>query len=301
MSSPLRSHSPRVSLLASTYRSEGFLPTWFESIQSQTLWPETELIIVANDPSPAEDRLLQSFSDRHQQVSVLTVDREPLYRSWNRAVAASSAPLLGIANVDDLRMPKGLETQAESMEANRDALFCYGSYASSTEFPPPALTEAVVEAPEFDTEEFTRSMLLGPFFIWRRSKDSTTRYFDEQLKVGGDFDLAIRLALNGSGIRVAENLGWYYNGGSGLSTGGEAQPVERTVIELRYGIYDKLDFRYVPQAVEYVIPQLLQPGDTWLPVADVVPDYESFLRDRQERWFRPPRPGLSRWWRRQIT
>jgi glycosyltransferase involved in cell wall biosynthesis len=285
---------PRVSLLASTYRSGRFLPSWLESLETQTIWPETELVVVANDPSPDEGRLLSEFAKRNPQVRVLTLEREPLYRSWNRAMATTTAPLLGVANVDDLRTPSGLERQVDALEESPDALFCYGSWISSPEFPASGSVNGSFAAAPFDREEFTRSMLVGPFFIWRRSDNPAIRFFDEQLEVGGDFDLAIRLALHGRGIPVNENLGTYYDGGTGLSTAGERQPIERTVLELRYGIYDKLDFSYVPQAAEYTISQLLQPDANWLPVAEVVPDYEEFLRARRERWYRPPRRGFIR-------
>jgi glycosyltransferase involved in cell wall biosynthesis len=284
---------PRVSLIASTYRSGRFLPAWLENMASQSVWPDAELVVVANDPDDGEEGLLRDFSEAYENVRVLTVEREPLYRSWNRAISASHAPLLAIANVDDLRTPAGLEAQVRALEAEPRALFAYGPYAVSTQFPPEPATARPVAAVEFEREEFTRSMHAGPFFTWRRSSDPATTYFDEQLKVGGDFDLAVRLALHGDGVAVDEQLGFYYDGGTGLSTGGETQRIELAVLVLRYGIYDKVDVQYVPQASEYAIPQLLMPGGKWLPMSEVIPDYAGFLRDRRERWWpRPKQRGL---------
>jgi hypothetical protein len=280
----------RVSLVASTYRSQRFVPAWLESLEGQTIWPQAELTIIANDPQPEEESALREFACRHAQVQLLTVAREPLYRSWNRGIAATTAPLIALANVDDLRTPSGLEAQVEALEADPGALFAYGPYAVSTQFPPDPATARPVTAVEFEQEEFTRSMHAGPFFVWRRSDDPATRFFDEQLKVGGDMDLAIRLAVRGHALPVSEPLGWYYDGGTGLSTGGDTQPIERTVLELRYGIYDKVEVEWVAQASEYVIPQLLQPDGSWLPLDEVIPSYREWLRDRRERWWPKPRP-----------
>jgi hypothetical protein len=283
----------RVTLLASAFDSARFLPAWLESLEAQTIWPDCELIVVANDPAPAERERLDDFAARHPQVVVKTVPREPLYRSWNRAIAAAEAPLLAIANVDDIRTPDGLERQVALLEERPELSLAYGGFEITREFPPGAPVQVIRPEP-FEREHFTRGMMLGPFFVWRPSGDPATRFFDEQLRVAADMDLAVRLALHGEGAPVDGSLGFYYDGGTGLSTGGDAQKIEGVVLILRYGIYDKLDVRYVPQAAEYVIPQLLMPGGEWLPVADVVPDYAAFLAGRRERWFAPPRTMRQR-------
>jgi hypothetical protein len=50
----------RVTLLASTFDSARFLPAWLESLEAHTIWPGCELIVVANDPAPAERELLEA-------------------------------------------------------------------------------------------------------------------------------------------------------------------------------------------------------------------------------------------------
>jgi hypothetical protein len=284
--------TPRVSLLASTYRSERFLPAWMQCMAAQTIWSQTELVVIANDPQPREDALLDEFARAHRQVKLTRVPREHISASLNRALELSTAPLIAMGNVDDLRTSTSLEAQVEALEANQDALFCYGTFTVTYKFPPEALDSNVVRVPEPGDEEFTRSMLLGPFYAWRRTEDPATKFFDQQLRVGADFDLAIRLALRGSGVKIADNLGFYYNGGTGLSTSGGRQSIERTVLELRYGIYDKIDYSLVPRAAEYVIPAILLPDQTWLPMTEIVAGYEQFLEQRRDRW---ADRGLRRW------
>jgi glycosyltransferase involved in cell wall biosynthesis len=287
-----RPMAPRVTLVASTYRSERFLPSWLDSMAAQTLWPEVELVVVANDPTASEDSLLSAFAAEHPQARVVHVDREPLYRSWNRAIDAAMAPLLAIANVDDLRTPEGLRAQVEALEGDVDALFSYGDFTITTEFPPGGRMREVAATP-FERELFTRAMMLGPFFVWRSSDDARTRYFDEQLEVAGDFDLAVRLALHGRGVPVRERLGYYFDGRTGLSTSGEIRAIEGTALCLRYGIYESVDLRLIPQAVRYAISWLWQPDGAWLSIEDVVPDYEAFLAGRVDQW-QPLRPSMRR-------
>jgi hypothetical protein len=267
-------------------------------MEAQSIWHETELVLVANEPVAEETELLAGFAQRNPRVKLITVAREPLYRSWNRAIAASSAPLVGIANVDDLRSPTGLEAQARALESDPDALFTYGPFTISHTFPATGESDKRIAAVPFDREAFTRGMYLGPFFVWRRGTDGATAWFDEQLRVGGDFDLAVRLALHGNGTPVENELGAYYDGGSGLSTSGEVQAIERTVLCLRYGIYEAVEGRRILDAVRYVISHLRQPDGSWLAVDDVVPDYEAFLAERRRTAPLRLRRELARGWRR---
>ena len=279
---------PRVSIILSLYQSKQFLEYWLSSIAQQTIWSETELVICANDASKNEIEILNCFEDQYtNQVIVEYVPRETLYATWNRCVKIAKSNLIAIANVDDIRTPNGLERQVEIMESRPEFTYCYGPYYKVTNFPAQEgdlETVKEYDQEEYDQEEYTRSMLLGPFFLWRKAFHQTGGYFDEQFKSGGDFDFAIRLALHGRGIKVEDILGFYYDAGAGLSTGNKLQPIERTVIELRYGIYDKIDYSYIPDAVKYNVPNVYWDG-AWHPVENYVPGYKNMMSERQAHWF----------------
>ena len=99
-------------------------------------------------------------------------------------------------------------------------------------------------------------MILGPFFMFRKSALKKAGMFDEQLMSGADYDLALRLAFNGKGLHIPFNLGYYLNDGHGLSTGSRKQPIERTVIELRYGVR-VLEPNLVPETREYDVENII--------------------------------------------
>lgn len=275
-----------ISIILSTYKSQQFLATWLANAQRQSMWGRCELIVAANDPDCTERRLLEEFAASWPgQVTLQVVEREGLYRSWNRCLALAKGRYIAIANVDDLRTSTSLETQYNALEQHPDCGFCYGNWRDSDVFPPNN-TGRVVHSPPYDPEEFTRGMHIGPFFIWRQDLTAAGLYFDEQFQSGGDFDLQIRLALASRGHRVSEILGDYYVGGQGLSRGNRLQPIEALVICLRYGIYDNIHyyFDYLPEATRYNIPNLVWDGN-WRPVERLFPDYRAFLQDRQARWF----------------
>jgi hypothetical protein len=148
-----------------------------------------------------------------------------------------------------------------------------------------------VDPPDFDPVAFSREMRLGPFPVWRRSVDER---FDEQFQSGGDYDLAIRLALRGPAVPCSELLGYYLDAGSGLSTSGELPAIERTVVQLRYGVFDTVDYSYLPEALGYDISRIKRDGE-WISVADVVPGYDSLIKERSESWLDR---GIERHYRR---
>ena len=85
--------------------------------------------------------------------------------------------------------------------------------------------------------ELKKSMILGPFFMFRRKVIQSINMFDEQLISGADYDFAMRLARNFKGEHINYNLGYYLNSGDGLSTSKSSlQELERTVVELRYNL-----------------------------------------------------------------
>jgi len=100
-------------------------------------------------------------------------------------------------------------------------------------------------------------MILGPFFMFRKTAIEKAGVFDEQLVSGADFDLALRLAFNGKGLHIPEILGYYLNEGMGASTRPNSkQPLERTVIELRYGL-NVLEPHLIPEAKKYDVENII--------------------------------------------
>ncbi len=275
--------SPRVSIILSTYKSEKYLVDQLRSIEKQSIWNDAELIVAANEPNDAEKEILEQYNTQwRDQVEIVVIPRETLYASWNRCIRLARSGLLAIANVDDIRAPESIEIQVSALEETQTINFCYGPFVIVRQFR--AEDGDIVLPPEFDNVEFTRSMHLGPFFVWRKKVNGEIQYFDEQFHSGGDFDFAIRLAIHGRGVLVDDLLGYYLDTGSGLSTGSDLQPIERTVIELRYGIYDKIDYDFLLDALKYNVSSCNVKGE-WHEVSQLIPEYDKFILNRKNMWF----------------
>ena len=171
----------------------------------------------------------------------------------NRCIENATGDYLCIWNVDDLRTPDSIEVMAKTLDDNPDVDFVYGNYHIVPSFG--STNGQYVD--ETGKEEYLKvGMILGPFFMFRKSALKKSGVFDEQLMTGADYDLALRLAFNGKGLHIPFNLGYYLNDGQGLSTGNANQPIERTVIELRYGVR-VLEPHLVPETREYDIENII--------------------------------------------
>ena len=276
----MRNRAIDVSTITSCFRGERYLPQFLANVAEQTIFERTEVVLVHNEPNERETEIVRDFQARYpdhlQQIVVNPA--EPVAASWNRSWCAAHGHYVCIWGVDDVRTPDSLQRQRDALDNNPEVALVYGDFVIVSDFG--STDGRYVHSLDFECEEFTRSCHLGPFPMWRKEISQRVGLFDEQFRSGPDFELAVRLALNFQMRKVPGLLGYFTDAGTGLSTGSPLQPIERTVVELRYGIYDKLDYAYISDAQKYNIGQI-RFGDTWHPVDRFVPHYDELLLARE--------------------
>ena len=275
----------QLSIVTSAYQCEPYLEGYFQNITALVGFERYLLIVVLNQPSRAELEIAEGYRAQYpDNICFVPVERESIGASTNRGFQLAETEYLTYADVDDRRAPDCYIRQLQTLQSQPDIDFTYGDFVT---VPEPSTTDGeLVLTMEFDQETFSRGSHVGPNHFFRRTLLDKCGYWDEQLKSGGDFDFQVRAALNGKFKKTVGPPLLYYTcfANSGSASSGRLQPIERTVIELRYGIYDKIDYDYLPRAVRYNVPYLLQSGQ-WVPVSQFVPDYEDFIQDRCSRWF----------------
>jgi glycosyltransferase involved in cell wall biosynthesis len=202
--------------------------------------------------------MVEKYQETNDNLLHIKVDGvDPIGISMNRCIEYATGDYLCIWNVDDLRTPDSIEVMAKALDDNPDVDFVYGNYHVVPSFG--SKEGHIVD--EAGKEEWLKiGMILGPFFMFRKSAIEKAGVFDEQLVSGADYDLALRLAFNGKGMHIPNILGYYLNEGMGASTRPDSkQPLERTVIELRYGIRI-LEPRLVPQTRVYDVENIIVDG-----------------------------------------
>ena len=243
----------KVSTITPCYNMGRYIKGFLENVSTQT-HKDLEIVLDHNDPSSAEVKLVEEHNDKYDNIFHIQVEGvDPIGISMNRCIENATGDYLCIWNVDDLRTSDSIEVMAKVLDDNPDVNFVYGNYHIVSEFG--SMNGHYVD--ETGKEEYLKvGMILGPFFMFRKSALKKSGVFDEQLMSGADYDLALRLAFNGKGLHIPSNLGYYLNDGQGLSTGSRKQPIERTVIELRYGVR-VLEPHLVPETRDYDIENIV--------------------------------------------
>ena len=258
----------KVSTITPCYNMSKYMKGFLENLSTQT-HKDLEVILDHNEPTDEEIMMVEEYNKVYNNICHIQVEGvDPIGISMNRCIEFADGDYLCIWNVDDLRTPDSIELMAKALDENPDVDFVYGNYHIVPQF---GLTQGQYVDESGREDELRTGMILGPFFMFRKSILKKSGMFDEQLVSGADYDLALRLAFNGKGMHLPVNLGYYLNEGLGASTSQYSkQPIERTVIEMRYDIRI-LESDLIPQAKEYDIDNIII-DDVKTPAYKFVPE-----------------------------
>jgi glycosyltransferase involved in cell wall biosynthesis len=259
-----------------------YLKKFLEELPHQTIFDHMEVILDHNEPDDEEILWVQEFQTKYPNriKHIIVRPVEVIGASMNRCIKEASGKYVAIWNVDDLRTPNSLESQVQALE-EKNGDIAIGDYRVVRSFGEKTRGK-IMKHRDVPSSEFTRSMYHGPFVMFKKSLCGKAGYFDEQLTSGADFDLCIRLSHNGKVVVANDLLGYYLNEGKGASTRpGSKQVLDRTVIELRYGIFDKIDVKQIPYTVTFLIPQIISFGGNYN-VAEYIPNYQKLLSKERD-------------------
>ena len=244
----------KVSTITPCYNMSKYMKGFLDNLSTQT-HKDLEIVLDHNDPSDEEVKMVEDYNEQHDNILHIKVEGvDPIGTSMNRCIEYATGDYLCIWNVDDLRTPDSIEVMAKALDENPDVDFVYGNYVIVPKF---GSTEGQYVDETGREDELTTGMILGPYFMFRKSLLEKSGVFDEQLVQGADYDLALRLAFNAKGLHLPINLGYYLNEGLGQSTKPDSkQPIERTVIELRYNIR-VLEPHLVPHTRTYDVGNII--------------------------------------------
>jgi glycosyltransferase involved in cell wall biosynthesis len=278
-----------ISVIVPVLNMDDYLDRFLSEFRLQTMFQFTELVVDLNCPSAEAERIVEKYKRLYErQLIVNTLSKiDPIAISMNRAISKAKGRYIAIWNADDLRTPDSLEQQFKFLSSNDTYVAVGGPYIIVKEFG--AVIGRLVDDRGVAENELLRGMFLGPFVMFDSKVLSETGLFDEQLKSGADFDLAIRLARHGRVGFVSDVLGYYLDAGLGASTRPNSmQAIERSVIELRYGIFDKFDHEFIPKISKYDIPGLYFNGKRNL-VQDYFRDYHEYYQKMTDQYWQRTR------------
>ena len=277
-----------VSVIVPVLNMDKYLDRFLADFVQQTLFEDTEIIIDLNNPSNYARQIMKKYKVRYKEKLVVNAQRriDPIAVSMNRCISLASGRYIAIWNADDLRTPASLQQQLNKFLENRSLTAVGGPFMIVPEFGDSV--GKIITVSNIKVEELLRGMFLGPFMMFDSEALKRSGLFDEQLRSGADYDLAIRLARSGQIGFTSDLLGYYLDAGLGASTRPNSlQAIERSVIELRYGIFDKFKVEYLPYVTKYDIPGLHFNGERRL-VQDFFAEYQDYYKSMIDiHWQKP--------------
>jgi len=276
----------KLSIVTPSYKSEQYLVAYFQNITTAEGFADFEIILILNDASEKELEIANSYKQKYpENIRLVDVPRESIAASTNRGFLLAEAEFISTADVDDLVVMDCFSRQMETLARHPEADETYGDFVIVEK---QGSTEGLrVKTMEFSREAATRGSIVGPNRFFRKKMLEKCGPWDEQFKSGGDYDFQIRGAMNANFKKTGGGILSYYTRypGSGSGSSGVLQQIERTVIELRYGIYDRINYQFLPKALEYDIYYLNFNGQK-KHVSEFVPDYKELMEQRYKKYFK---------------
>lgn len=242
-----------ISLITSLYRAERHLPAYTQRALdvAATVRAEAglslELVIVANDATPAERAELERLANAAAvtgtpQVVIDHVPRETVYASWNRGILASTGVTLGPWNVDDERTAAALiEGHQRILGGCKLVYFPYTMLIYHRWLGLDLRQPRRTPAPPYDPVTFRRAMRGGSFILFARALYDMVGLFDADFRIAGDFEWAVRATYHTDFCRGSAPGGIFHLHGGNLSdTGNARQIVEDNIVHLRHGHWENV-------------------------------------------------------------
>ncbi|MFA5879706.1 MAG: glycosyltransferase [Candidatus Margulisiibacteriota bacterium] len=276
----------KLSIITTAYKSECYLKSYFENIICSDGFSDYQIIIILNEPSEEEKKITEYYKKLFpENIKIEIVPLESIATSTNRGFFLADTKYITCADVDDMRLKDTFTRQIQTLETNQKASYTYGDFVIVDE--QTKKDGLLIKTVDFAKTKATFGSIVGPNHFFKKSILNTCGYWDEQFKSGSDFDFQIRAAFNFDFKKTTGTPLLYYTrfNNSNSASSNELQQIERTVIELRYGIYDKINYNFLPKALKYDIYHIYYNGKK-IPVSDLVPNYEQIMTERYNKYFK---------------
>lgn len=208
-------HEILVSAIVSTYNSERFFRGCLNDLLSQSLYKkgQLEILVVDSNSQQNESSILHEFEKSYRNITYLrTVNREPLYTSWNRAIQFARGKYLTNANTDDRHREDAIEYLSSVLENSPEFALAYADIIvteNENESFECCTPKSYIEYPDFDPIYQIHFGQCGPQPLWRKDLHNKYGGFADGFKTCADYEWWLRLARNEKFIHIPELLGLY--------------------------------------------------------------------------------------------
>lgn len=204
-----------VSAIVSVYNCERFIAGCLEDLEQQTIADRLEIMVVNSGSQQNEEAIIKKFQEKYDNiVYIKTENRETIYQAWNRGIKAASGKYITNANSDDRHRDDAFEIMVSELENNKSIGLVYANDIITETENETFMNHTPVKYSnrlEFNRHLLLQECFIGPQPMWHKSIHKKLGYFDESLKVAGDYEFWLRIAEEYKFKHINEYLGLYLN------------------------------------------------------------------------------------------
>ena len=210
---------PFVTLLCSNFNSQQWIEGYLESINNQI---ENNVRIIFVDAGSTDGSLETIKRFRFRAGITHMIIEEPgctVYQAWNIAINKSTTDYVMNLNTDDRLFNYGLITAKHVAQNNPDADMIYFPCFETDSTDHSTVSKYHRRDIPFNLDSLNEHCICGPFPLLKTQTIKELGGFSETLKIGGDYDMWVRMAYAGKKLLPSiEPIGSYYNNPQGIST-----------------------------------------------------------------------------------
>jgi ADP-heptose:LPS heptosyltransferase/glycosyltransferase involved in cell wall biosynthesis/2-polyprenyl-3-methyl-5-hydroxy-6-metoxy-1,4-benzoquinol methylase len=225
-----------VSAIVSTYNSESFIRGCLQDLVEQTLYQQgkLEIVVINSGSQQNEEAIVKEYQSKYPHIQYIKTERESIYAAWNRGARAAHGKYLTNANTDDRHSPDMLEKLAAALEHNQNVATVYAQYYVTHTPNQTWQTKTIAQVgngqPNYNRDILLHRNYMGPFPMWRKHLHQEYGYFDDSMKVAGDYEFFLRVSQTHDFMLVPELLGLYYYNPNSLERSAGTHEQERQFI-----------------------------------------------------------------------
>jgi glycosyltransferase involved in cell wall biosynthesis len=218
-------NTPLVSVIIPTYNRGDVICDAIDSVLTQS-YSNIEVVVVDDGSMDDTQSRLRRFGKR---IRIVTQDNAGTAAARNRGIEESHGKIIAFQDSDDLWKPTKLERQVGVLEKLDSTIPCclcnavlrLATGEETTSFEGADLATVYEEGIWLNVAEVlaTRFVLFNQTIVIRREALERVGMFDRDLKYLEDYDLSLRLALDGPWAFVREPLVIYNQGSANSLTG----------------------------------------------------------------------------------
>lgn len=190
-----------VTAIVSAYYAKEFIRSRLDNLMMQD--PRPEVIVVAQT-----DSIEWAIASTYPVRLIKTPHVPTIYSAWNMAIKEATGEYITNANCDDHTFQGTYSIMARILNDDSGIALVYGDEILIDEN---RLWDRIKVRQECNFEILKSKCVVGPFPMWRKSLHDKYGYFDEKLKVCGDYEFWLRIARAGERLHhIQQFLGMYH-------------------------------------------------------------------------------------------